>query len=207
MSIPEGMQERLVYCGTDKCVPVKMSALASCHGTPTLHAGPVAAPEVTFPPAVAAPVTREPITVTIDCSRHYCHSRMETVYTITPTPYTYPIVPATSGFAVPPEVTHVDAVNKAFVPIDWWRGPNESNVPEAPKEIKSIHGPIQRHSSSVPMSSVATDSPCYRHYCPSGYTPKPTPTTMVTTSKPVQPVESASLHFPSAPPSFETFTS
>lgn len=196
MSVPEGMQERLVYCGTDKCVTIEMSDLASCHGTPTPRSGPAAAPEVTSPPAVTAPVTREPITVTIDCSRHHCHSGMETVYTIIPTPYTHPIVPATSGFTVPPKVTPGGAANKAFVPIDWWRGPNEPNVPEAPKDIKS-------HST---ISSVATDSPCYRHYCPSGHMPKPVLTTLTTTSKPVQPMESASLHFPSVPPSFSTFT-
>ena len=205
MSVPEGMQERLVYCGIDKCVPIVMADLTSCHGTPTPRSDPVATSEFTAPVAAATTAAREPITITIDCNRHYCLG-IETVYTISPTPYTYPIVPATSGFAIPPEVAPVAAVNKIFVPIEFWRGSNESIVPDAPKTLDGVHGPIQRHSSAAPKPSVATNSPCYRHYCPSDSTPKPHPTTMLTTSKPAQPVESASLHFPSALPFFETLT-
>ncbi|KAL1653715.1 hypothetical protein SLS61_003864 [Didymella pomorum] len=206
MSIPEGIQERLVYCGTDKCVTVKMADLTSCHGTPTPRSGLLATSEFTAPVSAATTATREPITVMIDCKRHHCLG-IETVYTITPTPtpYTYPIVPATSGFAIPPEVTPVGEPRAVFVPIEFWRGPNEPVVRNASKTLGGVHGPIQRRSSFAPKPSVATDSPCYRHYCPSGFTPKPAPTTMMTTSKPVPPVESASLYFPTAPPSFETF--
>lgn len=207
MPVPEGMQNHFLHCGTNDCVPIDMAGLAACYSTSTPRAGPVAALEVTSPVAAITTAAREPITVTIDCNRHYCHSGMETVYTIAPTPYTYPIVPATSGFAPPPEVTHVDAANKAFIPIDWWRGPNESIVPDAPKTLEGAHGPIQRHSPLALVSSVKTDSPCHRYYCPSGHTPaKPTPTTMLTTSKPARPVVSVSMSFPAAPPSFETFT-
>lgn len=160
-----------------------MSGLASCFGTSMPRAG----------------VTVAPLTVIINCDLHYCHSGMVTVHTITPTLFTSSIVPANSNYVIPSEGTAVGAVNRAVVPIDWWRGPDQPNVPETHKDLDS-------HTSLAPVFSVATDSPYYRHYCPSDYTPKSAPTTTVTTSKPAQPVNSESLHFPSRPPSFSTFT-
>lgn len=168
--------------------------MAACYSTSTPREGSVAAPKVTSPVAVTTTAAPEPTTMIIDCNRHYCHSGMETVKTNTPAPYTYPIMPANSGFSPPPEATHVDAVNKTFISIDWWRGPSESNVSDAPKALEGVHAPIQRHSPFVPVSSIAAGSPCYPHYCPLGQTrAKPTPTTMLTTSKPVCPAGRVSV--------------
>ncbi|KAF3050634.1 hypothetical protein E8E11_003293 [Didymella keratinophila] len=80
-------------------------------------------------------------------------------------------------------------------------------VPEPTSEVSMGILPIPTSlggeppkQQSMALSSVTRLSSQCRH------TPKPHPTTMLTTSKPVEPVESASLHLPSAPPSFETFT-
>ncbi|KAF1926795.1 uncharacterized protein M421DRAFT_422402 [Didymella exigua CBS 183.55] len=129
----------------------------------------------------------EPYAVTIDCNRHYCISGMPTIRTITPTPHPYPVLPpATSGFAVPSKPTLVNEARDAFVPVDWWRGPGKPVVPDAPKGLDGIYGPIEQTSSVESVFSVATNDPCFRHYCPSGYTPgAPDPTTMLTETKPV----------------------
>jgi hypothetical protein len=196
MPVPNGMQSGLFYCGLEFCVTIDTSD-HPCFGSPTPRSGPAVLPETTAPAAAAASLVDEPITVTIDCNRHYCTSGMATIYTITPTPYTYPIIPATSDFAAPPVPTHVAG---AFVPIDWWRGPGQPVLPDAPEDL---YGPIQRHSSTAAVSSLSPNDPCFRHYCRPGHTPaKPTPTTMLTATKPFEPVMSVSLHFPDAPPRY-----
>ncbi|KAJ4378796.1 hypothetical protein N0V86_005669 [Didymella sp. IMI 355093] len=197
MPVPDGMHSGLFYCGLEFCVTIDTSG-NPCFSSPTLRSGSAVPPETTTSAGIAA---SELIMVTIAYSRHYCTSGMATIYTITPTPYTYPIIPATSDFAAPPVPTHVA---KAFVPIDWWRGPGQPVLPDAPE---GLHGPIQRHSSMASTSSLSPNDPCFRHYCPLGHTPaKPLPTTMLTATKPFEPVVSVSLHFPDTPPVVSTPT-
>lgn len=100
---------------------------------------------------------------------------------------------------------------EAGVPIDWWRGPNDSIVPDSPGRPIQRHSSLASHSSkptistlylpAVPpqptdgvptngqrlrftttpsdgTSTLATNDPCYHHYCPSWMStldPLPTP--------------------------------
>lgn len=202
--VVDGQHELLVYCDRQNCVTIRPSD-DTYFGIPAPTSGFAMPPEAT-PPATAAPAIDKTYTMTIDCNKHYCTSGMQTVYTITPTPYTYTSFPSpTSGFVVPPEPNPVSKALDAGVPIDWWRGPGQPVLPDAPE---GINGPIQRHSSVSPILSVATNDPCYRHYCPPRHSASkfnPMPTTMLTTVKLVESVVSATLHFQDLPPHV-TFT-
>ncbi|KAL1607333.1 hypothetical protein SLS59_002298 [Nothophoma quercina] len=146
---------------------------------------------------------------TTDCERHYCHSVPATskptqdMSSFSAKYGTPPVVKPTgaptpsSHFAILPEVT------PRAVPIDFWRGPGESVIPDAPAPEDDRYAPVQRHSSFV---VVSTDD-CFRHYCPSGSTTI-VPTIMSTVFKTGEPTIVTAgpvcTSFPAVPPNVST---